>query len=663
MLSEIASERFEVRSRLGAGSFGTVYEAFDLQRNRAVALKVLEHVSPDSVARFKREFRSLTGIRHPNLASLYELLVLGGQWLLTMELVRGSELLEHLAFVELQESLIQNRVVPAEAFDGDATITVSRYGGATPVSPLYLAQIRSTFQQLAQALAVLHAHGVVHRDVKPSNIMIARDGRVVVLDFGLAVEASLDDSLDRRSVVGTPGYMSPEQIAASPPTAASDWYSFGVLLHQALTGQLPFEGATPIDILYNQMNAELVAPARAVPGLPEDLSSLAFDCLQRDPARRPADAEILARLGIEDFDPVRVDRSRKRTEELIGRGTELRTLAGWIDRIPPDEPRMILINGPPGVGKSALLDHFLNETRASGEWMILAGRCQPWESLPFNAADAIVDALARGIRRDAAPAVLDILGRSVAVTELFPALAGHATTVGDETVAIPRGDRLISRAAVELRALVHAAAGDRNIMLVLDDSQWGDYQSARFFRALLEEPAGRRVALVLVYTRNDWRTSLFLQGLDLLATRPAPRELRLAELSRAMTARLIRALTGSRGKRIVDRVFTEAGGNPMLIGVAAEGDSLAAGVETRLSSLSAAARHLFASVAAAEGPVELTSLESGLELIEADEALRSLAAQRLVRVRRTGNLTEIDVYHDRLRDTPLRSSAPSATLR
>ena len=97
-LSPAAEERFEIRQRLGSGSFGSVYAAFDRLRHREVALKVLDRAAPESVARFKREFRSLAELRHPNLAAMYELLVLGEQWILSMELIRGSELLEALAF-------------------------------------------------------------------------------------------------------------------------------------------------------------------------------------------------------------------------------------------------------------------------------------------------------------------------------------------------------------------------------------------------------------------------------------------------------------------------------------------------------------------------------------------------------------------------------------
>ena len=645
VLSQPALERFEVRSRVGAGSFGTVFEAFDRQRNRVVALKVLSLVSHVTVARFKREFRTLASLRHPNLASLYELVVLGDQWLLTMEMVRGTDLLEHLAFIELQESFLQER----PDFDGDERVVFRRRGRT--VSAYYIEQVRAAFQQLATALAVLHSNGVIHRDIKPSNIMIARDGRVVVLDFGLAVETALDDSLDRRTIVGTPGYMSPEQIAAKPPTAASDWYSFGVLLHQALTGKMPFDAPTPIDILRQQVEIEPPHANIIVPGVPDDLASLAFDCMQRDPLARPSDMQILERLGIADFDPGRIERARTRSGPVSGRGRELRTLETWLDLLQPGEPRVFLISGDPGAGKSSLIDVFLDRVRARGDAMILAGRCQPWESVPFNAVDGVVDSLAREIRHAKTPEVLDALGRSAAVAELFQALDGIAPPALDETVAIPQGDRLVSRAAAELRAVVEAAAGGRIAVIVVDDAQWGDYASARILSRLAATGGKGRIAVVLSFTADDWRTSLLLQGLDLEQMEPKPRRLELGPLSRRTTAKMIREKLGRASHNIVDRLHRESGGNPALIEMAlADGNgSLAAAVQARLASLSAAARSLFDIVFASEVPVEQNQLEQTLELIESDEALRSLSAQRLIRIRRTGNLAEVSPFHERLR--------------
>jgi eukaryotic-like serine/threonine-protein kinase len=665
MLPLVIQDRFEIRSRLGSGSFGVVYDAFDRQRNRRVALKVLERISPDSVARFKREFRFLAELRHPNLASMYELIVAGDQWLLSMELIRGSELLEHLAATELQHSFLDARTPTEPALERDDTLTFRH--NAPPVksvSAIYIEHVRDAFRQIATAIAVLHSHGVIHRDIKPSNIMIGSDGRVVLLDFGLVAEISFDDSIDRRTVVGTPGYMSPEQVVASTSSPASDWFGFGVLLYQALTGQLPFRGQNAMEVVESQMRGDVVTPAAdLVAGVPADLSLLAQECVQRDPALRPADQDVLARLDVTDFDPARVERGRQRSTVIVGRGRELRSLQRHLDGVKPGEPRIIRLHGSPGAGKSALIDRFLDSVRAAGNTFILGGRCHAWESLPLNAIDSIVDAVARELRRNPTPAATALMKRAVAVAEIFPALNTAASQdVGEETIALPpSGAKLLARAVSELQSVIYALAGDRPVLMVLDDAQWGDYQSSLVFRQILEGASDRRVALLLSYRTEDWRTGLLLQAL--IATDFRQKELELKPLTRAMTNDLVRTGLKKVTKRVSDAIFRQGGGNPLLTEIMIEAvrtapttdpkTLLLRAMENRLMRLSSPARKLFTSLVAQDGPAEEDWLESQLELFEIDEPVRTLSKSRLVRLSLTGDLRELNVYHPLMVDAIL----------
>jgi eukaryotic-like serine/threonine-protein kinase len=652
MLPSGTEQRFEIRERLGSGSFGIVYEAFDHYRNRSVALKVLERASADAVARFKREFRNLAEVRHPNLASLYELLVVGDHWILSMELIRGTELLEHLAIAELQNSLVQLRT-PA---DLEKTLKLRRTPKKSAVSAVYINQVRETFRQLAVAITVLHEHGIVHRDIKPSNIMITPEGRVVLLDFGLAVAIAADDSIDRQTVVGTPGYMSPEQISASAPSTASDWYAFGVLLFQALTGRMPFVAPTPLDVMELQVRGEPARASEAVPALPDDLASLADDCISRDPEARPPDAKVLQRLGVRQHDPIGIKRKRARRPDCIGRRREVRTLRSWIASGQKGEPRVILLHGSPGSGKSALLDLLLDQIRAEADALIVSGRCQAWESVRFNAVDSVVDSLARELRREHRPDVDRRLNRAVAVTQLFPALIpARSADTGEETITVPpKGDRLIAKAVGELRSILSAAAGDRSILIVLDDAQWGDYQSAQILLRLLQS---EKVTLLLSYRTEDWRTSLLLQAL--LSSAMPTREFRLRDLSRAMTAQMVKSATGRTNQRLASAVFRQTKGNPALIEMAVDaifGDPknhrslIARAASLRIERLSASARQLFQFLLARDGPIDDALAAKALELFESDEPLRSLRRERLIRVRKTGDLQEIDVYHPRIRE-------------
>jgi serine/threonine protein kinase len=658
MLPPAVTERFEIGARLGAGSFGVVYEAFDLVRNRPVAIKVLERVAADTVARFKREFRYLAELRHPNLASMYELVVLGGEWILIMERIDGTELLEHLAGIELQQSFVNARIPTERVIDLDATMDIRAQDGAhSSVSRLYIDQVRESFRQLAGAIAVLHAFGVLHRDIKPSNIMITGEGRVVLLDFGLVIPQSYDDSIDRKTVVGTPGFMSPEQVTASKVTPATDWYSFGALLFQALTGQLPFRGGTALEVIERQMKEEPRRAADVVAGIPDDLSSLAYDCLQREAERRPGGGDVLERIGLPRFDPKRLERSRERSTVLIGRGRELRRLRGYIDSAQRGHGRLVLLHGSPGSGKSALVDHLLDDARAAGNALILGGRCSVWESVPFNAIDAIVDSLTRELRRERQEEVEQIMRTALSVTQLFPVLAAAAPAdVGDERISVPTsGQRLMARASAELRSILFATARGRPIVMLLDDAQWGDYKSAQVFQRLLEREDGPPMVLILCYRSEDWKTSLLLQGLS--GAGVDRREVHLKELSRAMTYKLVKRRHGRGGRRLVDRVFRQGGGNPLLTEMivdvlksSPDDALLARSFNSRLERLSAPARLLFASLFSSEDPVPEEIAESTLELFEIDEPVRTLSNEKLIRLRRTGDLRELDIYHPRMRD-------------
>jgi serine/threonine protein kinase len=650
-------DRFEIRGQIGSGSFGVVYEAFDHRRNRPVAIKMLERASPDTLARFKREFRSLAELRHPNLASLYELVVVDEHWLLTMELIRGSDLLEHLAMSELQHCFLDEWETPTIRIRDAQLLDALRSGTAkATLSSIYLAHVRDCFRQLALAIATLHSHGVIHRDIKPSNIMITPEGRVALLDFGLVIPIELDDSVDRRTVAGTPGYMSPEQIQGSPATPATDWYSFGVLLYQALTGTLPFSGSNALEIVESQLRGDQISPAAAVPGISDDLDSLCRDLLRPDPSMRPDAQQILARLGVHAFGTRTDERTRSRSPLFIGRSKETKALMREFHAAQRGKVRVVLLNGSPGSGKSTLADHFLDTLRGAGAFL-LGGRCHPWESVPLNAVDTMVDSLARSLRRERPPAVDEALSRCVAVSRLFPALSMEAgVQFADETIELPpSGEKLIARATSELRTILAAAAGDRPMAMMLDDAQWGDFESARVFAQLLDELGDRGALLILVYRTEDWRTSLFLQYLRGVT---ASRELHVDEFGSRVAMRVIESLLPRVPKRAASRINRESGGNPalieMIVGHGRSDSPLADAIAARLERVSAPARALFELLLVADAPLEERVAADALELFETDEPLRSLTGERLVRVRRTGDLHEIDVYHPRMRlATPL----------
>src|SRR5512143_2005473 len=290
------TERFRVLRRLGAGSYGTVYEVFDRERGASVALKVLKQADPAAIYRFKKEFRALADVTHPNLVELYELMSDGTRWFFTMELIDGVPFLSHLRGGH-RPSFKERTVADSLGARRETDTVEIPIAKRRPAPEPDWDRLRSLFLRLAEGVSALHAAGCVHRDIKPSNVMVTRDGRVVILDFGLVAELALP-RLDRSSglhAVGTPAYMSPEQAKGCAVGEASDWYSVGVMLYEAVTGVLPFEGET-IELLTSKLRDAPISPRERVPGVPEDLDLLCRELLQVEERKRPSGAEILERL-------------------------------------------------------------------------------------------------------------------------------------------------------------------------------------------------------------------------------------------------------------------------------------------------------------------------------------------------------------------------------
>ncbi|MBW2231900.1 MAG: serine/threonine protein kinase [Deltaproteobacteria bacterium] len=260
------ADRYRFQHRLGSGAMGVVHLAEDLALGRKVALKELH--TDDTFAendgdedwariweRFREEARALAGLSHPNVVQIFDIIEASGRIWIVMEYVDGGNLAELL----------------------------KREGPMLPERALAL------IEPIATALAHLHASDIVHRDVKPLNILIAGDGTPKLADFGLAKGARSAVRTQCDVMLGSPVYMSPEQASGEAATAASDVYALGIVLYELLTGAPPFAGETASTLVAHLM-AEAEPPSRRAPGIPSALDTLTLDMLEKDPADRFADA-------------------------------------------------------------------------------------------------------------------------------------------------------------------------------------------------------------------------------------------------------------------------------------------------------------------------------------------------------------------------------------
>ncbi len=268
MAETLFAGRYRILGTLGRSGFAVVYRAFDTVLQRTVALKVLRSdrlQNPTLRQRLEAEARLLTSLSHPNLVAVYDFGWENDQPYFVMEYVDGWDL----------KALI-------------------RHG-----APLAVDRALELFLQICAGVGYAHRNNIVHGNLKPQNILVSRTGEVKVVDFGIA--ATIWSRDPDRSTWATPQYLSPEQAAGQPPTPASDVYSMGLILYEMLTGRLPFEAATPAELLQAHLTQAPPSPKTFQPGLPDDLVEILLTCLEKEPARRYRNADQLGRVLLQRY--------------------------------------------------------------------------------------------------------------------------------------------------------------------------------------------------------------------------------------------------------------------------------------------------------------------------------------------------------------------------
>ena len=467
---------------------GTVYRAYDAALKRDVAIKVLSSSAaptPREVERFHREARAAAGLSHPNVISIHEIGEHEGVYYFVMELCEGGSL--------------RQRVRPGERMPWRRGLDVA--------------------VQVCRALEAAHVRGLLHRDIKPDNVWLLSDGLVKVLDFGIVHFSAAQTLTQEGDALGTPEYMSPEQIMGEELDARCDVYAVGILVYELITGHPPFTGPNPVTIIYKQMEEDPTPPGQLSGDLPIGLERIILKAISKERAERyPSAARMREEMealleGREAADAETQKLPEERPKKtgirfdcrLIGREDELGLLKQAVDRLDSEHGGCFLIGGEAGIGKTRLAGEVMAYARRKGA-MVFQGSCLysdgPDPYAPF--IQALEEALTAGDEdgqkrllafiRDEAPELRELTSRLMTV--INTRLTGNPFE-STETGVVSR-ERLFEAVSQTLLFL----SGERPVVLLLDDLQWADSGTLQLLHYVLRYTSERRL-LILGTVRSE----------------------------------------------------------------------------------------------------------------------------------------------------------------
>jgi hypothetical protein len=682
-----------VLRQLGAGGAGVVYEAYDREHGARVALKVLKNVQPNAILRFKDEFRALQDLQHPNLVSLGELFEEGGRWFFTMEFIDGIELLDYVGCHPRSAATPEERTVcdaplgslasaapVSGASVAPAPIARSTSGRRAPRAPFDERKLRSALTQVVRAVRALHAAGKVHRDVKASNVLVTHDGRAVLLDFGLIMDARrAREESETRAIVGTAKYMAPEQAAAGVVGPQADCYSLGVVFYRALTGYFPFGEAIGAALAELQRERP-ISPSRFFDGIPADLNDLCLELLRVDADRRPTCDEVLERLAgapgsSASPTPSPAPALADGHGPFVGREAELGALREAFDRVARGTACALAVLGESGVGKSTLVRRFAEVVAGQTGAVVLSARCYERESVPFKAVDGIIDALSRVLSRIPSLGLAEDMRRNAALlARVFPVLRrvpafSDAARLSPPSEVDPKERRVQLFGAV--RAVLGALAAHVPVVMIIDDLQWSDADSLALLRELLRAPQAPPILLLATArAAGDAAPEEILRPIGevgMLHLEPLG-----GDEARLLAMRLLEHAPWAHFE-VASRIAREANGHPLFIDElvrhalqGGEEEARSARLEdallARVERLDPALRQVMTAVSVAGGPLRLDVLchATSTDAAVLARAVSHLRIAHLVRATGIRRFDRLDTYHDRIRAAVLAHTSDDA---
>ena len=544
MPATIAGGRYQLRCLLGEGGKKRVYLATDtrLDRDVAIALIKTEGLDEAGLARVRREARAMGKLGdHPHIVTVFDIGEEAGQPYIVSQHMPGGSV----------DDLLQ----------------------AADRHRLPIEQTLRIADEVCRALQHAHDCGVVHRDVKPSNVWLTADGTAKLGDFGLAVARDRSRLTVEGMMVGTVAYMPPEQALGRPPEARSDLYALGAMLYEMVTGRPPFLGDDAVAIISQHLNTAPVAPSWHNAQVPRALEALILKMLAKAPEERPASAgavrQALATVSAQA--PAVVERGeegnpldRLASGVFVGRERELEELRTSVDAARAGQGQLVLLAGEPGIGKTRTASELGTYARLRG-FQVLWGRCHetggapaywPWVQIIRT---YLHDRDPRNVRSEMGTGAADIAQLVSEVRERLPDLP-----------ALPalEPEQARFRLFDSITAFLRNATAHQPLVLVLDDLHWADAPSLLLLQFLAREMGSARLLVIGTYRDIELgREHALFQTLGDLTREPVTRRFLLRGLTEREVARYIEMTAGlAPPADLVAAVYRETEGNPFYVG-------------------------------------------------------------------------------------------------
>ncbi len=539
--------RYRLVKRVGAGGMGVVYEANDTRDGSRIALKVLlPHAAEEAegVLRFKREFRALARLRHPNIVRVLDAGIEDDVPFIAMEFLDGKDVRRHLR--------------------------------ALPEGPVRDREMRRCLRQIFGALAHIHVRRIVHRDLKPENILVCSDGRVKLMDFGVA--RLLRAPTSSSGLLGTFAYMAPEQVTSGEIDGRSDLYAVGVLMYEVLAGDYPFPVEPPAAALHHHVNTKPTHVLEVNDKADPTLAALTQKLLEKDPLDRLQTAEeAFSYLTDDEQASSQVESSlpgQLFAPRFVARGDELDALLELAESTAAGRGQLMLIEGPSGIGKSRLLQELKGRVRR--KMNVVIGPCQPEPSQAYAPIETVLDEIESIASKAPNDVVRKIVGRDAAlvhaVSPRLARLGGPATT--EHLDASERKVRL-HKAIV---GVMGRLALTRPTILAIEDLHWADSSTLELLwdaaRTLLApRPRGRSdetvcpVAIILTRRSLAEGPDQSEQLVRRLDERSGLRRLTMRPIPATGVLDMVRTMTGVHRplRKFVDELVRVTHGRPLMV--------------------------------------------------------------------------------------------------